>query len=126
MAHRAELARLLGRAFRTRSTSEWLEQLERAGVPAGPVLDIRDMLAHPQTLARAMVTDVHHASLGTVQTLGCPVKLEHSPISIRRGAPLLGEHSAEVLQEAGYRNDQITRLVRDGVVATASAASKKH
>jgi crotonobetainyl-CoA:carnitine CoA-transferase CaiB-like acyl-CoA transferase len=125
MAHRSELAEVLGKAFREGTTTEWLERLDAAGIPAGPVLSIGEMLQHPQTLARAMVTDVEHSRLGAVKTLGCPVKLETTPAAVRCGAPLLGEHTEQVLHEAGYRSEEINKLVASGAVAVAPASGRE-
>jgi crotonobetainyl-CoA:carnitine CoA-transferase CaiB-like acyl-CoA transferase len=102
--------------FRTRTTGEWLAALDAAGVPAGPVLSIAEMLADPQTSARGMVADVRHARLGTVRTLGLPVKLSATPGGLRRGAPVLGEHTREILAERGFSPPQIDALVASGAV----------
>jgi len=110
MAHRAELAAELASAFKTRATQDWLADLAAAGVPAGPVLSIGEMLAHPQTRARDMVVSTDHSRLGSVETLGFPVKFSTSPATIRRGAPVLGEHTREVLGEMGYSQAQIDAL----------------
>ena len=116
MAHRVELAEELAHAFRQRSTGEWLERLEAAGVPAGPVLSVGDMLADPQTKAREMVVETEHQRLGPVQTIGFPVKFSETPAGIERGAPTLGQHTTEVLLELGYSDSDIGRLVADNVV----------
>jgi crotonobetainyl-CoA:carnitine CoA-transferase CaiB-like acyl-CoA transferase len=106
--------------FRRRSSEDWLERFEAAGLPAGPVLDIAQMQENPQTLARQMVTSVHHPHIGPVQTLGLPVKFSDTPGAISRAAPLLGQHSREVLSELGYREGDIDDLIRQGVVGTSS------
>ena len=113
-----ELASILGERFKTRPTEEWLELLEEGGVPAGPVASIGEMLRFPQTLARDMVVEVEHSKLGPVQTLGFPVKFSETPASIDRGAPLLGEHTPEVLAELGYTDDEVAELIRSGVART--------
>jgi crotonobetainyl-CoA:carnitine CoA-transferase CaiB-like acyl-CoA transferase len=110
-----ELASVLGERFKTRPTEEWLELLEEGGVPAGPVATIGEMLEMPQTLARDMVVEVEHSKLGTVQTLGFPVKFSETPASVDRGAPLLGEHTPEVLAELGFTDDEVAELIRSGV-----------
>ena len=76
------------------------------------------MLELPQTLARGMVVEVEHSKLGPVQTVGFPVKFSETPVSIDRGAPLLGEHTTEVLAELGYAEDKIDALIRSGAVRT--------
>lgn len=114
MQHVDELAAILGERFKRRSTTEWLTLLEEGGVPAGPVASIGDMLKFPQTLARDMVVEVDHSKLGPVRTLGFPVKFSETPASVDRGAPLLGEHTPEVLADLGYTEDEIHQLIRSG------------
>ena len=109
-----ELASVLGERFKMRPTEEWLELLEEGGVPAGPVASIGEMLAMPQTLARDMVVEVEHSKLGPVQTLGFPVKFSETPASVHRGAPLLGEHTPEVLAELGFSDDEVEEFIRSG------------
>ena len=111
-----ELASILGDRFKRRTTVEWLAILEEGGVPAGPVASIGEMLEFPQTLARDMVVEVEHSKLGPVRTVGFPVKFSDTPVSVERGAPLLGEHTREVLAELGYADDEIEALERSGAM----------
>lgn len=110
MRNIAALVEILGPRFRQRSTVDWLARLEAAGVPAGPVLTVGEMLEHPQTRSRGMVTEVTHTRLGRVRTLGFPIRLTATPGEVSRGAPLLGEHTREVLRETGYSDAEIDRL----------------
>ena len=119
MRHLTELLETLEPIFARRTTERWLGDLERAGVPAGPVASIGEMLEHPQTLAREMVIEVEHSKLGPVRALGAPVKMSGEPAPIRRGAPLLGEHTRGVLRESGLTDSEITALERAGVVRAA-------
>ncbi len=114
MEHVDELATILGERFKARTTAEWVTLLEGAGVPAGPVASVGEMLELPQTLAREMVLEVEHSLLGSVRTVGFPVKFSETPGSVRRGAPVLGEHTREVLGELGYTDEQVEDLVRSG------------
>jgi crotonobetainyl-CoA:carnitine CoA-transferase CaiB-like acyl-CoA transferase len=123
MANLEALTALLDAKFRTRSTAEWLEVLERAGVPAGPVLSIAEMHADPQARARDMVPTVTHSAAGDVKTIGIPVKFSDTPAAVRRAAPRFGEHTREVLRSLGYAAPDIERLIRAGAVATADSAA---
>ncbi|MFO0996769.1 MAG: CoA transferase [Alphaproteobacteria bacterium] len=116
LANRLALAEALSVHFRRRRVGEWLATFAAAGLPAGPIFNVLEMQRDPQTLARHMVVEVPHSKLGPVKTLGNPVKLSETPTALRRGAPLLGEHSREVLREVGYADDAIDRLVNAGAV----------
>jgi formyl-CoA transferase len=99
MANRPELAAELERALAARTTADWVDALLDAGVPAGPILDYAQVAADPHTRAREMVVELEHPEAGTVRALGIPVKLSATPGTIRRPAPLLGQHNDEVLRE---------------------------
>lgn len=113
------LIALLTARFRTRTTADWMARLEAASVPAGPVLSIGEMLNDPQVRARAMVVDVDHSRVGKMQTLGAPVKFSATPGGVRRAAPLLGEHTREILKEYGYSDVEIAALIAGGDVIAA-------
>jgi crotonobetainyl-CoA:carnitine CoA-transferase CaiB-like acyl-CoA transferase len=119
MAHLKKLAELIGRIFVKRSTADWLARLEKAGIPAGPVLNVNEMHEDPHTLARDMVVEVEHARLGRVKTIGFPVKFSETPGKVARGAPLYGQHTREVLAEHGFGDDQVAALIKEGVVVAA-------
>ncbi len=114
MRHREELAEILNGILSARPTAEWLDVFEGGGLPAGPVLDIAEMHAHPQTIARDMVPECDHPVAGRVQTIGLPVKFSATPGGVERPAPRLGEHTAEVLAEAGFARDAIAAMARSG------------
>jgi crotonobetainyl-CoA:carnitine CoA-transferase CaiB-like acyl-CoA transferase len=111
-----ELANVLGPVLREKTTEEWLERMELAGVPAGPIFDVCQMHEDPQTIARDMVVEVEHTTEGKVKTLGLPVKFSRTPGKVVHGAPLYGEHSRDVLAELGYSVDQVEKLEGAGVV----------
>ena len=105
MANRAELVAELESALAARTTDEWVEALIEAGVPCGPIHDYRQVFEDEHTQAREMEVE-----LDGIRMLGIPVKLSGTPGAIRRTAPLLGEHTAEVLREAGFSDAEIAAL----------------
>jgi crotonobetainyl-CoA:carnitine CoA-transferase CaiB-like acyl-CoA transferase len=113
------LIELLTARFRERPTSEWLALLEAAGVPAGPVLTIEQMVEDPQVQARDMVVEVQHKTAGRTRALGTPVKFSATPTRVSRAAPLLGEHTREILAEYGMAPTEIDKLIHDGDVLAA-------
>jgi crotonobetainyl-CoA:carnitine CoA-transferase CaiB-like acyl-CoA transferase len=117
--NRVVLAQTLAPEFKKRTSAEWLSALERAKVPAGPVLDVAQMHVDPQTIAREMVIETRHSQLGPVKTIGTPVKFSETPGEVRRGAPVFGEHTREVLQEHGFADAEIERMVASGAIHAA-------
>lgn len=101
------------------TTQNWLDRMEAAHLPAGPVNDILQMHADPQVHAREMILDVEHPTAGTVKTLGHPVKFSATPASITRAAPQLGQHTREVLTQIGYDAAQIEALITSQAVIAA-------
>jgi len=117
MTNRPALVEALTAILARRTSADWLARLEAAGVPAGPVLDVGEMHRDPQTRARGMVTEARHSRLGSVRTIGPPVKFSETPGGVARGAPVLGEHTREVLGEIGYDSSEIEALIAAGAVA---------
>jgi crotonobetainyl-CoA:carnitine CoA-transferase CaiB-like acyl-CoA transferase len=122
MKYRAELVELISNVLRTRPTDDWVGAFERAGVPAGPVKNMQQVLDDPQTRAREMVIRVDHPVAGEIDALGLPIKFSHGNGVTRRGAPLYGQHTAEVMAELGYARDEIDRLAEAGVVHLDAAS----
>lgn len=114
--HRAELVSWLQDFFLTQPAEYWLEKLQAAGVPSGPINTIPDTLAHPQHQARQFIVPMEHATLGPVKTLGNPIRLCGTPVSYRLPPPTLGQHTAAILAELGYEAEAIARLQEQGVV----------
>jgi formyl-CoA transferase len=104
--HRAELAAAIEAVTMTRACGEWLERLEEAGIPGGPINTYAEVFADPQVAAREMSVEVDHPTLGALRALGTPLKLSATPLNPRRRAPLLGEHTAAVLGAWSARDNQ--------------------
>lgn len=119
MANLKALQEELGRRFKQKTVAHWLALFEHQGLPCGPVYSSLQALDDPQTKAREMVVEVDHATAGRVRTLGLPVKFSSTPGHVRRGAPLLGEHSREVLAEIGFGHAEVEALERAGAVIAA-------
>jgi len=116
-AHRAELYELLAARTRTHTTDELVAALSAAGVPAGPILGYDEILESEHARARSMVVPLEHPTAGPVRVLGVPYKLAASPAEVRHAAPLLGQHTGEVLAGLGYGEAQVEDARAKGVVA---------
>jgi crotonobetainyl-CoA:carnitine CoA-transferase CaiB-like acyl-CoA transferase len=125
MGHLKQLEAELSARFRTQPAAYWLAALEEVGVPCGPVNDMLQALSDPQTLAREMVVEVEHTSIGKVKTMGLPIKFSETPGKVLTGAPLYGEHTTAVLSACGFSGDEIAALEREGAVAAARVAPEK-
>jgi len=111
-----ELAALLEETFCRETTGHWMKVLEGAGVPSGPINDLGQVYSDPHVQAREMVVELEDPDLGRLKNVGIPVKLSLTPGRIRRRAPALGEHTQEVLLQAGYTAEEVARLREAGVV----------
>ena len=109
----AALVEALTPYFKRETTAHWCGKLEAVGVPAGPVMNHVEALSDPHSVARDMVQEVDHPAAGRSKTLGVPVKLSGTPGAIRRPAPMLGEHTGEVLAEWLGAGDE-PRVARAG------------
>jgi crotonobetainyl-CoA:carnitine CoA-transferase CaiB-like acyl-CoA transferase len=95
----------LEKSFAARTSSEWVDILLAAGIPAGPILNYAEALASEQVKAREAVIELDHPVEGRVKSIGFPVKLSETVQRVRRPPPLLGEHNDEILDELGIPND---------------------
>lgn len=114
--NRAKLMAELGAIFEKETSAVWLDRLEREGVPAGPIYAMDEVFADPQVVASGIAVPVHHHARGDIRLIGQPVTLSRTPASIATALPERGEHSDEVLAEAGFSADDIAALKRDGII----------
>ncbi len=115
LKYREELTAAINDALRPYPAEYWIDRLNAAGIPAGPILTIAEMFDHPQAAAREMILRLAHPVHGEIRTTGLAVKLSDTPGAIAR-PPLLGEHTDEFLKSYGYTAEDLARLRADGVI----------
>ena len=118
LVSRESLERELELTLTTKKSSEWLEVLEKSGVPAGPILNISEVWNDPQVEARNMKVTLDHPTAGKITNIGLAAKLYSTPGRITKPAPLLGEHTREILVDAGYSKKNIKDLIDSGAAVT--------
>lgn len=117
MANLGTLVSQLEPIFKQKTSEDWLNALDQAGVPAGPILSINEMLDHPQARARDMVVETAHSSCGSVKGLGMAVKFHGTAPNVSKPPPRLGEHSREILADLGYSESAIDTLYASGAIS---------
>jgi CoA:oxalate CoA-transferase len=114
--NREALTEAIEEALSAHSVDHWVEVINRAGVPCGPVLSLDQVFSDPQVLARKMLVEMPHPERGVFKTTGLPIKLGRTPGAIERRPPLHGEHTDEVLAEAGLSPSECAALRERGVI----------
>jgi crotonobetainyl-CoA:carnitine CoA-transferase CaiB-like acyl-CoA transferase len=105
--NRAALIARIEAVTATLTKTHWLEAFEARGIPCGPINTYAEAFADPQVQSRQMVVELEHPTLGRMRTLGSPIKMSETPPLVERRAPLLGEHTGEVLRDAGFSDEEI-------------------
>jgi crotonobetainyl-CoA:carnitine CoA-transferase CaiB-like acyl-CoA transferase len=117
VANRSALIPLIRQATVFKTTAEWVAQLERAGVPCGPINDLSQVFADPQVQARGLAVELPHPLAGLVPQVASPIRLSATPVEYRNAPPLLGEHTLEVLQRVlGLAPEAVEALREAGVL----------
>jgi crotonobetainyl-CoA:carnitine CoA-transferase CaiB-like acyl-CoA transferase len=115
--HRSVLVGILDSLFRTRTTADWIDVLEAANVPCGPINKIDQVFSDPQAIARGLTVAMEHAAAGPIDLVASPLRLSRTPPEYRSAPPLLGEHTDEILErELAIQPSEIVRLRRDGII----------
>ncbi len=114
--HRDELVPFLAEVFAARPAREWIAALEAAGVPAGPIYDLRQVFEDPQVNHRGMRVTLEHARAGPISVTGVPVKFSRTPGAVTSPPPLLGQHTEAILAELGYDGEHIRKLRAEGAI----------
>lgn len=108
--HREELATRITAITIQQPRRHWIARFDANDIPCGPINDYAQVFADPQIIAREMVVDVDHPTLGHIRALGSPIKMSATPPDVRRRAPRLGEHTVEILQDLGLAAEEIKDL----------------
>jgi len=111
--NRAELTRLLGEIFRKRTKKEWVDLLEAAGVPNGPINDIAQVFAEPQVVARGVKIEVDHPVAGRLPMVASPMRFSETSLELKTPPPLLGQHTDEVLRALLGKTDTDLAALRE-------------
>ncbi|MEE9194718.1 MAG: CoA transferase [Alphaproteobacteria bacterium] len=109
--------------LKTRTAAEWLTRLDAEDVPCAPVLRRRDVIDHPQLLANEIVTETDHPIAGRLRQARPAARFSATPVEHRHGGSLLGQHSQEILRDAGFDEREIETLMADAVIAQAEERS---
>ncbi len=120
VAHFDDTVARVAQVMRTRTIGEWLPALRAAGVACSPIHTLDQALEHPQLQARQLLVHTEHPVLGELHNIGLPIRFNGEPRSACRTPPLLGQHSHEVMAQAGFSEDDIAHWTRSGVVATGT------
>jgi crotonobetainyl-CoA:carnitine CoA-transferase CaiB-like acyl-CoA transferase len=119
--HKHARLELTQSVLRERTTAEWIERLEAHGVPCAPVLTRREAIRHPQIEANGILLESDHPQAGRLRQARTPAQFSATPSELRFTAPALGEHSREILVEAGFSPNEIDGMIESGAVATTKA-----
>jgi crotonobetainyl-CoA:carnitine CoA-transferase CaiB-like acyl-CoA transferase len=114
--NRAELTRLVAELMLKRGMREWLEALEAAGVPCGPINDLAQVFAEPQAVARGLRVELPHPTAGKVALTRSPLRFSETPVRQDVPPPTLGQHTDEVLRELGKSEGEVARLRSEGII----------
>lgn len=115
--NRAEITRVLNEVFAQRTTREWVELLDNAGVANGPINTVAEVFREPQVIARGMKIELPHAAAGNVPLVASPMRFSETPLKHELAPPTVGQHTDEILRTAlGLTDEAIARLRADGVV----------
>ena len=115
-ANRQELVAIFDGIFAGKTRDEWMKIISEHGCICTPVQDIKDVVEDPQVLANHYMIDVEHPEHGLTRMMGVPWDMSETPASWKRKAPSLGEHTEEVLLEAGYNKEDLAKLREEGVI----------
>jgi formyl-CoA transferase len=115
--NRQKTVDLVQKRIFTKTIAQWIELLRQAAIPCSPIHTLSQALAHPQVAARGLIVHSEHPMLGALQNIGLPIRFQNEDRNASRPPPMLGQHSEEILLDAGYSAEKIGQLKSDGVIA---------
>ncbi len=116
LEHIDALEREIEAVLTTETTAHWVDKLDAAQVPGGPVYGYDQIMNDPHIAARKMVVEIDHPKIGPMKTIGLPIKATGELTAIRQAAPWLGQHSEEVVRSLGYGDGEVSSLFDAGVI----------
>lgn len=119
---RDEIFALTRAKLEHRTTAEWLDAFSAAGIWAGPVYGYEDLVNDPQIAHNKTFIEYDHPTEGHIKAPGFPMRFSKTPATVERGAPLVGEHTAEVLRQAGFSDERIATLAQSGAIVSGKEA----
>ena len=115
--NRTELLQTLNGVFKEKNAQEWLDQIQEAELPCGPINTVPEVFNHPQREARGLVQEVEHSTAGMISLTGFPYKLSRTPAEIHQAPPRLGEHNQEILVDLlGYSRAEMNEMAEKGII----------
>ncbi len=116
LENREALTAILTEIFKQKTAAEWQQILNEAGIPCGPINDMKSLFEEKQIKARNMLVHVDHPAAGSVPLVGSPLKFSRTPTTIRKHPPQAGEHNEEVLHDLGFTNEEIAHYMENGII----------
>jgi crotonobetainyl-CoA:carnitine CoA-transferase CaiB-like acyl-CoA transferase len=113
LQNKIQLEEMIAAVLKTKSREEWKQLLDQAGIPNGPIYNVKEALDSEQAMARDMIVNVNHPTISNLKLVGSPLKFSKSPVDIDKHPPMLGEHTEEILLKHGYSKLEIAEMMQN-------------
>ena len=114
--HRNELNTIFIALFKNKEKAYWVQLLNQVGVPTGPIYDMSEVFSDPQVISQNMVAEVQHPKMGSLKLVNQALKLSRTPAQVKSASPELGEHTAQILKDLDYSQEEIQKFIDQKVV----------